>query len=384
VRLALIGGGLLLAGAAAVLLGVLPADEALALGARVWPVLLFAAAVTVVAELGARAGVFSAAAERLSRLGRGRGWLLWSLCALLALVVTVFFSIDTTAVLLTPVVVTLARHVRMDPVPFALVTVWLASTGSLLLPVSNLTNLLAQQALDPLSPLAFAARMAAPAVVAAIVPSAVVLLVHRRELLRRYGPAPAPKAADPVLLRVGAVVLLLLLPVLLLPLPVWMPAVAAAAVLIAVFALRQPSTLTPRLVPWSVLLFACGLFLAVEALHAAGLTELLARVLPGDDGPAGLFGLAAAGMLGANTLDNLPAYLALEPLGDSPLRLAALLIGVNAGAIITPWASLAVLLWHQRLRAADVVLPWRRFVLLGLVVAPLTVAAATAALLLTG
>jgi len=53
VRLALIGGGLLLAGAAAVLLGVLPADEALALGGRVWPVLLFAAAVTVVAELAA-------------------------------------------------------------------------------------------------------------------------------------------------------------------------------------------------------------------------------------------------------------------------------------------------------------------------------------------
>ena len=176
------------------------------------------------------------------------------------------------------------------------------------------------------------------------------------------------------------VVLLLLLPVLLLPLPVWMPALAAAAVLIAAFAFRRPSALTPRLVPWSVLLFACGLFLAVQALHAAGLTDLLAGLLPKGDGPAGLFGLAAAGMLGANALDNLPAYLALEPLATGPLRMAALLVGVNAGALVTPWASLAILLWHDRLVAMGVRMPWGRYMLLSVVVAPVTVVLGVVAL----
>jgi Na+/H+ antiporter NhaD/arsenite permease-like protein len=92
-------------------------------------------------------------------------------------------------------------------------------------------------------------------------------------------------------------------------------------------------------------------------------------------------------MLGANAVDNLPAYLALEPValgqdGASPVRLAALLIGVNAGPLITPWASLATLLWHARLKALDVELRWSRYLALGLVVAPVTVVAATLGLAL--
>ncbi len=50
---------------------------------------------------------------------------------------------------------------------------------------------------------------------------------------------------------------------------------------------------------------------------------------------------------------------------------------MNAGPLITPWASLATLLWHARLRALDVHLDWGRYARLGLVVAPVTVAAAT-------
>lgn len=56
---------------------------------------------------------------------------------------TIVLSLDTTAVLLTPVVITVARQLRLNPLPFAMTTVWLANTASLLLPVSNLTNLLA-------------------------------------------------------------------------------------------------------------------------------------------------------------------------------------------------------------------------------------------------
>ena len=166
-RLAIVGAGLLLVGAVAVATGVLPAADAVAVGARVWPVLLFAVAVTVVAELADAAGVFAAVAERLARLGRGHGWLLWMLVVLLAVCSTVFLSLDTTAVLLTPVVVLLARHHGYPPLPFALTTVWLANTGSLLLPVSNLTNLLAEHALGFSDPARFAALMAAPAVVVA-------------------------------------------------------------------------------------------------------------------------------------------------------------------------------------------------------------------------
>lgn len=382
-RLAIVGAGLLLVGAVAVATGVLPAADAVAVGARVWPVLLFAVAVTVVAELADAAGVFAAVAERLARLGRGHGWLLWMLVVLLAVCSTVFLSLDTTAVLLTPVVVLLARHHGYPPLPFALTTVWLANTGSLLLPVSNLTNLLAEHALGFSDPARFAALMAAPAVVAVVVPCLVLAVVFRRELGTRYVTEAAEAPRDRVLFWLAAGVLAVLIPLLVSGLPVWIPASAAALVLLTAFAVREPGRVRPALVPWGLLLFAGGLFLVVEAAHALGMATLLG-VLTGDgDEPLSLLRMAASGMLGANAIDNLPAYLALEPLADSPARVAALLIGVNAGPLVTPWASLAVLLWHDRLRSLGVELPWRRYLLLGLVAAPLTVLAATLALALT-
>ena len=57
------------------------------------------------------------------------------------------FLCDTTAVLVTPVVLALARQLDLDVALFAYTAVWLANTASLFLPVSNLTNLLALSAL---------------------------------------------------------------------------------------------------------------------------------------------------------------------------------------------------------------------------------------------
>jgi Na+/H+ antiporter NhaD/arsenite permease-like protein len=380
VRIAILGAALLLAGGVAIGTGILPADEALAVGQRVWPILLFAVAVTIVAELAAEAGVFAAIAERLARFGLHRAWMLWLLVVLLAIASTVFLSLDTTAVLLTPVVILLARHNGLPPLPFALTTVWLANTGSLLLPVSNLTNLLAEHALGFSDPGRFAALMVAPAIVAIVVPVLAIAVLTRSTLALRYEPAPAPPIDDRPLFVISAVVLAALLPLLVSGLPVWIPASTAAAVLLLAFAIRRRAALRFGLIPWQLVLFASGLFLVVEAGHAVGLTALLAQVAGEGDDPGSLLRLAFTGMLGANAVDNLPAYLALEPVAASPDRIAALLIGVNAGPLITPWASLATLLWHQRLVALDVELRWSRYLLLGIAVAPVTVALSTLAL----
>ncbi|RQP09780.1 MAG: arsenic transporter [Microbacteriaceae bacterium] len=382
-RLAIVGCGLLLVGGLAVATGLLPLADAVAVAERVWPILLFAVAVTIVAELADRAGVFAAVAERLARRGRGRGWVLWTLIVLLAVASTIFLSLDTTAVLLTPVVVLLARSHGYPPLPFALTTVWLANTGSLLLPVSNLTNLLAEHALGFADPGRFAALLWAPALVAVLVPCAVVAVVFRRSIGTRYLPVAAEEPHDPVLFWLSGAVVAVLIPFLVSGMPVWIPASVAAVVLVVAFAVRDRVAVRAGLVPWGLLLFASGLFLVVEAAHSLGLASVLATLTGSGDDPLALLRMSLAGMLGANAIDNLPAYLALEPLADSPARIAALLIGVNAGPLVTPWASLAVLLWHDRLRALGVELPWRRYMLLGLVAAPLTVVAATLALALT-
>ncbi|WP_317230595.1 SLC13 family permease [Clavibacter sp. MX14-G9D] len=382
-RTALIGAVLLVVGAVAVATGALPLDDLGVLYERVWPILLFVVAITVVTELASEAGLFTWIAERAAGLGRGRTWALWLATVLLACLCTIFLSLDTTAVLLTPVVVVLARHCGLPPLPFALTTVWLANTASLLLPVSNLTNLLAEHELGGLGPAGFAALTVAPALVAIAVPVLAILVLHRRELFTRYEVGARSAPTDSVLLVGSAVVVGLLVPALVSGVEVWIPALAAAVVLAVLTAVRRPGALRPGLLPWQLVVFASGLFVVMEAAQSLGLTAVMAAVSGEGQDAAALFRLAGVATLSANAVDNLPAYLALEPVAGSPERLVAVLVGVNAGPLITPWASLATLLWHERLVSMGVHIRWSRYVLLGLVVAPLTVGLAMAAFVLT-
>ncbi|GAC1490921.1 MAG: ArsB/NhaD family transporter [Pseudarthrobacter sp.] len=397
-RLTIIGAVLLMAGAVAVVTGTLPLADLAALIDRVAPILLFVVAMTVVTELASEAGVFLWTARRLRHWGRGYSAVLWLFLAVFATLSTIFLSLDTTAVLLTPVVVSVTRQAGLPPLPFALMTVWLANTASLLLPISNLTNLLAQHSLGGISPAGFAALMWAPSLAAILVPVVFVGIVFRRDLRKRYsripvgrirpdqenGGGPTLATADRVLLGATALVLALLLPALVSGAPVWIPAVAAAVVLGVVFALRRPRVLKVSLVPWSLLLFASGLFLVMETARHLGASVLVGQLAGQGQGFLDLVRLAATGAAGSNVLNNLPAYLLAEPLAQTPQRMAALLIGVNAGPLITPWASLATLLWHDRLVRMNVLITWKGYALFGLIVAPLTVLAAVAALAATG
>jgi arsenical pump membrane protein len=380
-RQAIVGGALLLAGAVCVALGLLPVPTLVELADRVVPVLAFVLGLTIVAELAADAGVFDRLADLAARVGGGRTIGLWGAVVVLAVLCTVFLSIDTTAVLLTPIVVALARRVGLPPMPFALTTVWLANTASLLLPVSNLTNLLSVSRIGLDGPLPFAGLMVWAALAGVVVPCGVLLVVFRGRLFGRYEPVGVRRPEDRVLFVVAAGVLAALVVALTAGVTVWVAAIAAALVLVVVTAFRRPAVLRPGRVPWQPLVLAAGLFVAVETLHATGLTDGIVSALSGDRSFGSLLVLGGAGGVASNAIDNLPAYLVLEPAaGHEALRYAALLVGVNAGCLITPWASLATLLWHARLHAEGIEFSWGRYMLLGCVVAPLTVIAGVAAL----
>jgi arsenical pump membrane protein len=216
-----------------------------------------------------------------------------------------------------------------------------------------------------------------------VVPCAILFTIYRRDFATRFEPGPTTPSADRVLFWISASVLIVLLPLLVTGIPVWILATVAALLLAAAFAFRRPSALHFSLLPWQLVLFAGGLFLVVEAGHSLGLTVLLSQAAGSGTDVGALLRLSISGMLGANAVDNLPAYLALEPVAGSPVRLAALLIGVNAGPLITPWASIATLLWHSRLKGLGVEVRWSRYLLLGLIAAPLTVVLATVGLAVT-
>ncbi|HEY9327829.1 MAG TPA: SLC13 family permease [Streptomyces sp.] len=383
-----LAGGLLVLGLAAAATGLLPAGPAADQMRRIGPLLAFLATVIVLAELAGRAQVFDVVAAWVARAGRGRYPLLFGLCVVFASLTTITLNLDTTAVLLTPVMLALGTRVGIAALPLAMTTVWLANTASLLLPVSNLTNLLAADRVA-LSPAGLAGVMWLPQLAAIGVTAGCLWVFYWRRGRRgadRYTPPALPVPGDAVLLRICAVACGgFLLAILLLDVPLWSASLVAMVVVVAAYAVRRREELRLSLVPWRLLVLVPGMFLVVETVGAHGLHELLVRALGSDDGFAGMLRSAGVGAGLSNVLNNLPAYVAGEAVipADNHHQLLALLIGVNAGSVVTPWGSLATLLWFERCRWQGTRIDVRRFVLTGLVLSVTAVSAATCALALT-
>ncbi|MFF9057151.1 SLC13 family permease [Streptomyces sp. NPDC014882] len=415
--------GLLATGLVCVATGLLPTGSAADATTRVAPLVAFLGTVIVLAELTTRAEVFDVVAARIARAGRGRYPLLFALCVAFASVTTIALNLDTTAVLLTPVMLAMAARVGIAPLPLAMTTVWLANTASLLLPVSNLTNLLAADRVA-LSPLGLAGRMWAPQLAAIAVTAACLWGFHWRRGRRgapepggtapgtgpgaalaadvrpgagpdargadrspdRYAPPGPHRPADPVLFRACALACGgFLLAILVADVELWLASATAAAVVVAAFAVRDRAALRLSLIPWRLLVMVPGMFLVVETVNANGLHALLASAIGDDDGLVGMFRAAAVGAGLSNALNNLPVYLAGEaavPLADHD-QLLALLVGTNAGPLITPWASLATLLWYERCHAYGVRVPLGRLMGTGAVLSVAAVTASVGALALT-
>jgi arsenical pump membrane protein len=356
------------------------------LAIRVGPVMVFLVAITVVAEIADAAGVFDVAGHWAARAGHGRTWLLWLLIVGLSCLSTIVLSLDTTAVLLTPVVISVARQLRLNPLPFAMTTVWLANTASLLLPVSNLTNLLALHRFQALG-LGYPGyiRLAFwPAVGAICATVAVLAVIHLRDLRGRYLPEAPPEPHDRTLLIVAASVCLALGPAFVSGIVPAIPASAAALVLVGTLLVRNRPLLRTVKIPWLIVLGVSMLFVAVDLALGHGLRELLAGWVGTGTGTSDLLRVTALGAGAANVADNLPAYLALESVTDNdPHRLMALLIGANAGPLVTIWASLATILWRERCRRAAISISMSRFAWQGAVCATAATLAAALALALS-
>lgn len=179
--------GLLVLGLLFVATGLLPLADAAESLAEIGPLLVFLVGIIVLAELTKEAQVFDAIAARMAVLGRGNYFALFLLCTGFASFITIFLNLDTTAVLLTPVMLALAARAGIAALPLAMTTIWFANTASLLLPVSNLTNLLAMGEIG-LSPVEFAARMWAPQLVSILVTMAFLWVFFWRRGERRDSP----------------------------------------------------------------------------------------------------------------------------------------------------------------------------------------------------
>lgn len=349
------------------------------------PVVGFLAAVLVLAELCADEGLFSAAGDVLARACRGEPRRLLTGVFAVAALVTAVLSLDATVVLLTPVIIATAARAGARARPHLYAGAHLANSASLLLPVSNLTNLLAFNA-SGVSFARFAALMAAPWLVTLGIEYAV---------FRRYFAAdlavtehPPEEGGPPDVPVFTLVVLALTLAGFAVTSfagvnPAW--AALAGALLLAGRALRRGRTTVRGLVVAAgplFCLFVLALGIVVKAVVDNGLGDAAGRALPGGTSLPALLGIAGFAAVLANLINNLPAVLALLPLvsGGGPGPVLAVLVGVNLGPNLTYVGSLATLLWRRVLRDHGTDASLRTFTRLGLLTVPPTLLAATVAL----
>lgn len=352
--------------AALVAIAAVPTDARSA-AAQSWPAFVLVAGLLLVGFVAHEDGLFAAGGHVLARVAPN-GWTLYVGTVVVVFAVTTLLNLDTSVTFLTPVVVYAARRRGEGEAPLLYGCLLLANAGSLLLPGSNLTNVIVLGHLH-LSGGEFFAHMALAGVAAAAVTALVVAVIHRRGLRATIAPDPHV-AEEPPVLGVGLVAVIA---VTVLVLVLRSPALPVLIVGLVATALRtRGGAASPRaavgVLGLPVLVGLFGLAVALGALGRSwsGPATLLTHL----DG----WGTAALAAVVSVLVNNLPAASLLA--AHRPPHPYTLLVGLNVGPNLFFTGSLAWVLWLRAARAAGAKPDIGRAVILGLISVPLAIAAA--------
>ncbi len=346
------------------------------------PTVGFLAALLLLGDGCRRAGMFEALGAGMAIGARGRPGRLLALVFAAAAATTAVLSLDATVVLLTPIVFATAARLMLNPRPHVYACSHLANSASLLLPVSNLTNLLAFRS-SGLSFIRFAALMAVPWLGALLIEWLILSRSFSSELRRsgdeRERALERPQLPVFALVVVAATLAGFGLSSVVGIAPVW---IAAAGAVALAATQRPPGLELARAVEPAFLVFVLGLGIVVSAASQHGLSTAVNALLPSGSSLPALLAVAAVSAVLANLVNNLPATLIILPAAAlaGPAPVLAMLVGVNVGPNLTYVGSLATLLWRRIVHAHDHPTDIAEFTLLGLRTVPIVILASTTAL----
>jgi arsenical pump membrane protein len=324
---------------------------------QAWPAFVLVAGLLLIGAVAAADGLFEAVGARLARTRFGSRSLLLALLGLVA-AVTAVLNLDTAVVFLTPVLVHAARSRRLDERPFLYGSVFMANSASLLLPGSNLTNLLVLRA-DPTSGAGFAARMLPASLIACALTTAFLAITFRFDEGRSDESEPPP-----LRLGLGAVAALTAGGLVLVLRNAALPVLALGLVATALRRLRP--RLDTRVL---ALLFALAVAFGTLARTWTGPAQLLDS--------RGRWTTAMLAASGAVLVNNLPAAVLFS--AQPPPHPLALLLGLDLGPNLAVTGSLSAFLWLQAARTVDADASIATYSRLGAALVPLTLAGALAA-----
>lgn len=336
-----------------------------------WRPLLGIVSIMMMTGVARRMGVLDGIAELVFRRASRTGATLFAAVFGFGTLTAAVLNNDSAILLLTPLIVDIARRKRPDlvvPLAFAV----FLSAGVAPLVVSNPMNMVVASYAG-IGFNEYARAMALPSIAGALFTFATAVLLFRRELTASR-PALASEAPVAPLRGLRLVTLLALGGIVgAYPIvsffdgPVWAVAFVGALVLLAIgrIAGERPQRIVAEGLHVDTLLFLVAALILSIGLRNAGIVSRLAHLYEGASPlRVGLVSAAGSAILNNHPMSNLNVF-ALR--GHPTSDVLAALIGGDLGPRFFPMGSLAGLLWLEMLRRSGVALPMRRFLLIGAV-----------------
>ncbi|WNL33398.1 arsenic transporter [Arcobacter cryaerophilus gv. pseudocryaerophilus] len=372
----------------ALIFGVVTFSDVLDVTNIVWDATLAFIGIIILSLVLDEIGFFEWAALKMAKFSNGSGLKMFIYSILLGAFVSALFANDGAALILTPILLAKMRILQLNMktiVAFLLAGGFISDSASLPFVFSNLTNIVTANYFS----IGFAQYffdMIIPFIVSVIASTIFLWLILRKDI---------PKTVDITLLKepksviknmklfyFSWVFLALLLCAYFLgdayDLPISIFALGGATIFLIIATISkyvEPLKIIKD-APWQVVWFSIGLYIVVYGLKNAGLTDYLAIILKDLSLRGETIAVLGTGFIAAflsAIMNNMPTIMIMDiALNDiqNQAMIYANIVGCNLGPKMTPFGSLATLLWLHVLAKKGVKISFAQYSKFGLIITP--------------
>ena len=372
----------------ALLLDVVSFDDVVVVFNIIWDATLAFIGIIILSMVLDAIGFFEWAALKMAKLSRGNGRLMFVYSIILGAVVSALFANDGAALILTPILLAKMRVLQLNPktiLAFLLAGGFISDSASLPFVFSNLTNIVTADYFG-IGFISFLSNMIVPYLVSVAASMFFLFLLLHKDIPKKVDVTLLPEARSVLkhygLFQFSWFFLAFLLAgyaigdIYHIPVSVFALSGAFTFLFIASWLKAVDATTIIKEAPWQVVWFSLGLYIVVYGLKNAGLTDEIAYLLEYLNTQSQAVAVIGTGFIAAGLsalMNNMPTIMvmdiALEGIKNDAM-IYANIIGCNLGPKMTPFGSLATLLWLYSLEKKGVQISFWSYSKFGLLITP--------------